>query len=400
MKYVYRFFILCSFLLGNSDQYVLMISFDGFRADYLDWYDTPNFDKLAEQGVKAKGMKPIYVSKTFPNHYSLATGMYAENHGLIANTFYDEKFDATYKIIDRSAVEDERWYGGEPIWCTAEKQDVKTASYFWVGSESNAGGCQPTNWKRYDHDFPFESRIDSVIGWFNKPEEDRPQLVLLYFHEPDNIGHRYGPKSEQTKKKVKELDTLLGQILEKCKTLDIYEKLNILALSDHGMTETSPKRAVRLSDHIDMSEITQEESGAFSFLYGPDQDKLKEIVTKLNQVPHITAYLKNDIPDRFHYRSHYRIKDVLVIADDEWSIINEKYFNPDWPSGGDHGYDNFLWSMHAIFVADGPAFKDGYQFGTFNNIDIYPLIAKILEIEPHPDIDGNLINIRAALKEE
>lgn len=403
MKYVHRFFILIaalSFLYGKSDQYVLLISFDGFRADYLDWYDTPNFDRMAEQGVKAKGIKPVYVSKTFPNHYSLATGMYAENHGLIANTFYDEKFDATYKIRDRSAVEDKRWYGGEPIWCTAEKQGVITASYFWVGSESEAGGCQPSEWKRYDHDFPFENRIDSVMTWFQKPEAERPQFVLLYFHEPDNIGHRYGPRSKETGEIVKKMDALLGQILDRSKELEIYPKLNIIALSDHGMAEISSERTIKLSDHVDLKGLTQEESGPFCFLYGQTPERLNELVDELNAVPRITAYLKKDIPDRFHYRNHYRIKDVLVVPDEGWSIIDENRPNLNYGIGGDHGFDNNLWSMHAIFCADGPAFKDGYQCGTFENVNVYPLIAHILGVTPYSEVDGSFQHIQALLRKE
>ncbi len=403
MKYAHRFFILVmtlTVLYGKSDQYVLLISFDGFRADYLDWYETPNFDRMAAQGVKAKGIKPVYVSKTFPNHYSLATGMYAENHGLIANTFYDEKFDATYKIRDRTAVEDGRWYGGEPIWCTAEKQGVKSASYFWVGSESNAGGCRPSHSKRYDHDFPFQSRIDSVMTWFQKPEAERPQFVLLYFHEPDNIGHRYGPRSKEVGEIVKKMDDLLGQILDRSKELEIYPNLNIIALSDHGMAEISSERTILLSDYVDLKGVTQEGTGPFSFLYGQTPERLKELVFELNKIPHITAYLKKDIPDRFHYRDHYRIKDVLVVPDEGWSIIDRDNNNMNYQTGGDHGFDNNLWSMHAIFLADGPSFKDGYQCGTFENVNVYPLIAHILGVTSYSEIDGSFLHIQALLKDE
>ncbi|MBC8216346.1 MAG: alkaline phosphatase family protein [Candidatus Marinimicrobia bacterium] len=403
MKHLRRFILLIatlSLLFGKSDQYVLLISFDGFRADYLDWYDTPNFDRLAEHGVKAKGMQPVFVSKTFPNHYSIATGMYADHHGLIANTFYDAKFDATYKISDRTAVEDARWYGGEPIWCTAEKQGVKTASCFWVGSESKAGGCQPSVWKRYDHDFPFEARVDSVMAWFNKPEESRPNLVLLYFHEPDNTGHRYGPNSKETEEMVEKMDKLLGEILDKSKSLEIYSRLNIIALSDHGMAEISPERTIRLSDHINMEGVIQEGSGPIAFLYGVDSTRLGKLACDLKNVPRLKVHLKANIPNRLHYKHNDRIKDLLLIADEGWSIIDEERDNPKFLMGGDHGYDNSLWSMHAIFVADGPAFKNGYQIGTFKNINVYPLISEILGITPNSEIDGEIEDIRNILNED
>ena len=187
---------------NSNDQYVLLISFDGFRPDYVDWYNTPNLDKIKSNGVMAKKLKPVFPTKTFPNHYSMATGMYVENHGLIGNQFFDKKLNEFYQIKDRKKVEDERFYGGEPIWSTAEKQGLKTASYFWVGSEAQAGGHYPSIWKKYDQKQSFDARIDSVTKWFNMPIENRPRLVMLYFHEPDNTGQKYGPKSNENKRMV------------------------------------------------------------------------------------------------------------------------------------------------------------------------------------------------------
>ena len=404
MKQFTRF--LCLFLIvfglfGQPDRpYVLLVSFDGFRAEYLDWYYTPNFDRLAQQGVKAKSMKPVFITETFPNHYSIATGMYADHHGLIANTFYDAEFDATYMIYDRSAVEDERWYGGEPIWCTAEKQGVKTASYFWVGAESQAGGCQPSIWKRYDHEFPFKARIDSVMSWLQLPVEHRPHLVLLYFHEPDAAGHIYGPKSDETETAVKNMDVLMGVILDRAKNLSVYKQLNIIVVSDHGMVEINPKRIINLNDYTDLSGLTQEGNGPTSFLYGVGINHLQQVYADLKTVPHISVYLRTEIPDRLYYKNHYRIKDLLLIAQEGWSILNFKYPNPERYTGGDHGYDNVLSSMHAIFLADGPAFKDGYSRGSFENVDIYPLITEILQLTPNPEIDGDLENIKDVLSKK
>ena len=397
MKQFTRFF--CFFLVvfglfGQSGRpYVLLVSFDGFRAEYLDWYHTPNFDRLAQQGVKAESMKPVFITKTFPNHYSIATGMYADHHGLIANTFYDAEFDATYRIRDRSAVEDARWYGGEPIWCTAEKQGVKTASYFWVGSESKAGGCQPTVWKRYDHDYPFEARIDSVVAWFQKPPKTRPHLVLLYFHEPDAAGHVFGPNSDETETAVENMDSVMGAILDRVKNLPVYKQLNIIVVSDHGMAGINPKRIINLNDYTDLSGFTQEGTGPTSFLYGGGTNRLHQVYADLKTAPHISVYLKTEIPNRLYYKNHYRIKDLLLIAHEGWSILNFKRPNPERYAGGTHGYDNVLPSMHAIFLADGPAFKNGYLRGTFENVNIYPLIANILQLTPNTDIDGNLENI-------
>ena len=375
-----------------------MISFDGFRSDYLDWYDTPNMDRFTSEGVRAKGLIPVFVSKTFPNHYSIATGLYAENHGLIGNHFYDPLLDDDYSLSDRSKVEDPKFYEGEPIWVTAEKNNIQTASYFWVGSEAPINNTYPTRWKRYEHDFPFNSRIDSVVNWFSMPKKQRPKLCLLYFHEPDHTGHETGPKSDETAMMVHEIDSLFGTLITKLEQLPISKNLNILVVSDHGMTEISSERTIDLSNHIESSKMKQEGSGPYSLLYDMDKNEIGNIVDKLNTVPKISAYAKKDIPDRYHFKRHHRIKDILVIADEGWYIKNQAISSASKvgayiPKGGTHGYDNQLKSMHALFIANGPAFKKGITVPPFENVNIYPLICKILNINPNKNIDGNLENI-------
>jgi alkaline phosphatase D len=373
---------------GPERPYVVLVSFDGFRADYLDWYDTPNFDALAAEGVKAKGLQPIFVTKTFPNHYALATGMYAEHHGLIANYFYDDSLEAVYRLSDRSVVEDARFYGGEPIWITAEKQGVRSASYFWVGTEAPIQGRHPTIWKRYDHHFPFAARIDSVAAWLQLPEERRPHLVLLYFHEPDETGHRFGPRAPETGLVVQRMDSLLGVLRERLAALPVYPRLNLIVVSDHGMAAVPPGRTINLADYVDLSGVIQEGSGPTAFLYGNRPGKLDTLYRELQAVPHLTVYRKSEIPDRLHYRDHYRIKDLLLVAEEGWLIGDPQ--RPFTDVRGFHGYDNLLWSMHGIFLADGPAFKDGYERTVLENIHVYPLIAFILGLEPNPASDGRL----------
>ena len=375
-----------------------MISFDGFRSDYLDWYDTPNMDNFISKGVRAEGLIPVFVSKTFPNHYSIATGLYAENHGLIGNHFYDPLLDDEYSLSDRSKVEDPKFYEGEPIWVTAEKNNIQTASYFWVGSEAPIKNTYPTRWKRYDHDFPFDSRIDSVVNWLSMPKKQRPNLCLLYFHEPDHTGHETGPKSNETAMMVTKIDSLFGILITKLEQLPIVKNLNILVVSDHGMTEISSERTIDLSNHIETSKMKQEGSGPYSLLYDMDKNEIGNIVDKLNTVPKISAYAKKDIPDRYHFKHHHRIKDVLVIADEGWYINNQAISSSSKigayiPKGGTHGYDNQLKSMHALFIANGPAFKKGIKVPPFENVNIYPLICHILNIDPNKNIDGNLENI-------
>ena len=385
---------------NKNDQYVLLISFDGFRADYIDWYDTPNFDQIKLNGVKAKSLKPVFPTKTFPNHYSIATGMYVENHGLIGNQFFDKKLNEFYQTKDREKVEDKRFYGGEPIWSTAEKQGLKTASYFWVGSEAQAGGHYHSIWKKYDQKQSFDARIDSVIKWFEKPIKNRPRLVMLYFHEPDNTGQKYGPRSKENKLMVESVDRTIGNILNKLKTLTIYKKLNVILVSDHGMTEIDKTKKIVLSKYIDTKKIKMEGSGAYTLLYSDENNEIEKSYLKLKQLSNIDVYKKENIPDKWRFKRHHRIKDILIVAKEGWTILKDNlegsyYFY----SKAAHGYDNDLQSMQAIFFAQGPAFKKDYTISSINNIDIYPLIAHILNIKSYHEIDGKLENVINILAE-
>jgi alkaline phosphatase D len=360
-------------------------------------------DRFVKTGVRAKGLIPVFVSKTFPNHYSIATGMYAENHGLIGNHFYDAKFDETYSLSDRSKVKDSKFYGGEPIWVTAEKQGLKTASYFWVGTEAPIGGIYSSKWKEYEHDFPFESRIDSIVSWFSLPLKERPRFCSLYFHEPDWTGHEMGPRSSETGRMVSKLDSLFGDLINKLSELSIYNQLNIIAVADHGMAEISSDRTVNLSEYADMGQVIQEGSGPYAFLYSQKIGIIDSAVGQLQKAEHISVYLKSDIPERFHFKNHHRIKDALVIADEGWYIQNQAISSSSTageyiPTGGTHGYDNQLKSMHALFIAQGPAFKNNIVTEPFENVNIYPMIAHILDIDPSKNIDGNLNNIKHLLK--
>ena len=386
---IYSIIVSVSALIyAENDQYVLLISMDGFRSDYLDITDTPNFDKMAKNGIRSDGLKPVFISKTFPNHYSIATGMYAESHGVIANSFFASDLDKYYSIRDRKSVENGDFYGGEPIWVTAEKQGVKTASYFWVGTEAAIAGVHPSIWKRYDQKVPFEDRIDSVMTWFSLPISHRPRLIMLYFHEPDWTGHEYGPSSDENVDQIQRMDDIMGTIIEKAEKLSIADNLNVLVVSDHGMTEVHPEQIIDLSAYTDLSDVTTAGAGPTVFLSSDSRKRLTTVYNDLQQLPNAQVYWKRDIPERWHYRDHERIPEVLIVAEEGWTLMPMGH-GPGMPRGT-HGYDNDLSSMQAIFVADGPAFKSGYSREVFENIHIYPLLAHILDLEPYAEIDGDL----------
>ena len=394
-KYIILFLIIHSVYASDADEYVLLISMDGFRYDYLDKANTPNFDKLVNTGVSAKALIPVFTSKTFPNHYSIATGMYAENHGLIANTFFANDLNKQYSIRDRNAVENGAFYGGEPIWVTAESQNVISASYFWVGSEAVIKGQQPTYWKKYNQKVSFESRIDSVISWYSKPVQSRPRLILLYFHEPDWTGHEYGPNSNETISQIEKMDNVFGNLISKISKLSIYNNLNIIIVSDHGMTDVKPDRTIDLSLVTDLSNMRVNGAGPTVFISSESKKQLKQTYKQLKNIDNADVYWKQNIPKRFHYRNHVRIPDLLVLANEGWSLMPLGH-GSSTPKGS-HGYDNQLDNMKAIFMAKGPSFKKGYRRDEFENIHIYPLITHILGIKSYPNIDGDLEQVKDLL---
>ncbi len=379
----------------KSKQYLIMLSMDGFRWDYASRVETPNLDQIAEQGVKAEYVKPVFPTKTFPNHYAMATGLYADNHGIVNNNFYCPKLDAQYRISDRQSVENGDFYHGEPIWVTAEKQGMKTASFFWVGSEAPVKGIQPTWWKKYDGGIPFHARIDSVINWMQLPENKRPQLITLYFDEPDRQGHYTGPESVEVDQMVIKLDSLVGVLTKKLQQLPEYENINLIITSDHGMGETSSERYINLHSHTPKEWFERIHGGNPMYSVQPKSGMEDSVINKLRKLEHIKVLRKAEIPERLHYGSNPRIDDLIILADTTWSIGWEE-LPPGIRTGGAHGWDNHWRDMHTIFYAMGPAFLNNHQHPPIEVVDLYPLIAEILNLEPE-NVDGNTERIEGML---
>lgn len=379
---------------SQNREYVLMVSLDGFRWDYPEMYETPFLDSLASIGVKAQSLQPSYPSKTFPNHYSMATGLYPDHHGIVHNTFYDPAEERHYSIPERESVLDGTFYGGEPVWITAEKQGVKSASYFWVGSESEINGVMPSITKRYNSSHGFKSRIDSVMKWMSLPYGDRPHLSLLYFDEPDGVGHRYGPLSHQTDSTVRALDSLMEYLFKQLTSLEIKDSVNLIITSDHGMAEISTQKQILLKSHISELWIQRIEGGNPVFNIMAADGFADSIMRNLSAIEQVNVWKSDNIPDSLHYGSHRRTLDIHVSAKKGWSIFWDK------PSGyakATHGYPPQLKDMHAIFFAWGNSFKTGYQSDTFMNVDLYNLICKILELEAAEN-DGDFNRIAPLLK--
>lgn len=391
---IVAFLFSCKAHQDADEQYVIMLSMDGFRWDFADRAYTPNLDMIARMGVRAKSLKPAFPTKTFPNHYSIATGLYPDHHGIVMNSFYDEESGRYYAISNRDAVEDGYFYGGEPIWVTAEKQGCITGSYFWVGSEAEIGGYRPTYTKKYEQDFPNGQRIDSVISWLQKPLEVRPRLILWYFHEPDLTAHEAGPDSPEVDSVVMYLDSLLGVFLDKLAALPLAEQVNVIVTSDHGMASISNDRKVILENHLNMDWVQEIQGYNPNFNIKTRAGCTDSIYAALNGVTGIHVWKAGKLPDRMHYGTHPRTLDLIVVADSSWSVVIEE---EDMVEGGAHGFDNDNMDMHAIFYAFGPSFKENYASQSFNNVDIYPLICNILGIEPAA-IDGQFDHVKGLLK--
>ncbi|OFZ25028.1 MAG: hypothetical protein A2381_13220 [Bdellovibrionales bacterium RIFOXYB1_FULL_37_110] len=365
--------------------YVLIISFDGFRYDYIDRFNPPNLTAFYQTGVKAKSLRPVYPSSTFPNHYSIITGLYAGNHGIIANNFYDEKMNRYYKLSDRSAISDPSYYSGEPLWNTVQKNGMASATYYWPGSEADINGLYPTYWFKYEHTTPHEVRIKQVVDWFKLPKETRPHLVTLYFPDTDDYGHSHGTDSQEIKAAVMKLDQSFGKLMGEIEKLPF--KINVIVLSDHGMQNQDFKKVEYLDDCVDVKDINVIGSGPYANLYIKDKSRVEAVALKLNTCnKKFKAYRREKIPANFQLNNHPHVGDVHVTTKVPYiiSIKGKNNF-----SIGNHGYDPYEnQSMHGIFMAKGPDIGEGMMIDTVDNIHVYPFVLAILKTPYQHQIDG------------
>lgn len=377
----------------NDTPYVVILSMDAFRWDYPQMYDTPNLDSIAKIGVKAESLQPCFPSKTFPNHYTMATGLYPDNHGIVQNSFSDGEL-GEYRLSDRNAVQNPEFYDGEPIWVTAEKQGVRSACFFWPGSEAPIKGTYPSTWKKYNGSVPFEARADSVISWLNKPVAKRPHLIFWYMHEPDGVGHDFGPQSNETKQMVEHLDSIVGDFCQKINQLDIADSINLIFTADHGMGAISKQKVIRLDNFLKEEWIADVKGGNPVILIEPARENFADsIQNSLAMLENLSCWQKNEIPKDLHYGKHDRVYSIVCAAKPGWSIYWKK---SNYGNGGTHGYDPAWKDMHAIFYATGPAFKKAYVHPTFQNTNLYPLVAEILKLKPIKT-DGKLKSVKQML---
>ncbi len=378
---------------------LLLISMDGFRWDYCALYpaETPHLRQLAAEGCSARALIPVYPSNTFPNHYSIVTGLYPAHHGIINNEMFDPVSQTYFHSNRPASAHENRWWGGEPIWVTASKQGHPSASYFWVGSEAEIAGVRPTFWKPYDYTIPFEKRLDELAGWLRLPADQRPAVITFYLEEANSVGHKFGPGSREMAAAVKLLDGRLGAIQARLKSEG--RTVNLVIVSDHGMTPISTDRVVMLDDYLDPAFVQVDFLGSAAGLR-PRDGNAQSVVRALSALPHAKAYLSSDLPAHFHVGGNARIPPVWVVPDEGWELEVRNHFKAVRPrySKGDHGFDPALDSMHGILIAAGPSFKNGVVIDPVENIHIYNLLCAALRLTPAPN-DGDDRLARAFLRE-
>lgn len=371
---------------------VVLVSIDGFRWDYLDRGISPSLSSLSAEGVRARAMIPVFPTKTFPNHVSIVTGDYPVHHGIVGNTFAAPDIGAHFSMEDRQNVRDGRFWLAEPIWVTAERQGQRTAPFFWPGSEAAIAGVRPTYSVPYDHALPDTARVSRVLEYLDLPADRRPTFVTMYLSGVDNAGHSFGPDAPQTRAAIAHADSIVGLLVRGIDGRNL--PVNLIVVSDHGMAALRRDRVIDLDRYLPHQWIDVDVLSP-TLMAWPRAGLDDSVYARLTRVPHLSVSRSKDLPARFHLEGP-RVPPVVAIADPGWKITDSAS-GTRWNTNGDHGYDDTVPDMRAIFVARGPAFRSGVVLPPFRNIHLYALMASVLGLRP-ARTDGSLDSVRQALR--
>jgi ectonucleotide pyrophosphatase/phosphodiesterase family member 5 len=378
---------------------LILVSIDGFRPDYLERGVTPNLKSLAKDGAVG-AMRPSFPSLTFPNHYTLVTGLRPDHHGIVGNTMRDpKKPDTVFRMSNREAVRDGFWWDeAKPFWVSMREQNQIVATLFWPGSEAEIRGQRPNYWLPFDEKMPHETRVNLVLNWIDLPVNERPQAMTLYYSDVDTAGHDFGPDSPEVNEALKAVDVSIGQLIEGLKARGLMGKVNLLIVSDHGMSKHDPSKFIKVADLLPegSADITGGQTAGFTPRPGREAEVDKAL---LKPHDHMQCWRKENIPIRFHFGKNPRIAPIVCLVEQGGFIIASS--NTNWmpkPNGGSHGYDPYLPEMEAIFIAHGPDIKPGIRLNTFEMVDVYPLLMHLLSLPPEAN-DGRLRPLVKALKQ-
>jgi predicted AlkP superfamily pyrophosphatase or phosphodiesterase len=374
-----------------QDPILILISFDGWRWDYIDRASVPNLRALAARGVRAEGLIPSFPSNTFPNHYTLVTGLLPDHHGIVDNTFNDPMFPERFSLSSETS-RDPKWWGAEPLWATATQHGKRSASMFWPGSDVAIGGVRPDYWKPYDGKLPNAARVKQVLEWLALPPQERPSFITLYFSEVDTAGHDYGPESQEVLDAAAHLDAALGELLSGIESSGLLTRTTVVVVSDHGMSQLSRDRRILLDDYLNPSAVDISEwSGAVKV--APGAEPVDQIYQALKgKHPALAIYKREELPADLQYGKNPRVSPIIGLADDGWTVTTKERLERDREQGrksaGAHGFDPKYRSMHGLFVAAGPRVKPGLVVAPFHNIDVYDFLCTLLELLPEQN-DGD-----------
>jgi predicted AlkP superfamily pyrophosphatase or phosphodiesterase len=381
--------------------YLVLISIDGFGWDARGRAHTPALDRLAERGVVARSMRPAWPSLTFPNHYAIATGLYPAEHGIVGNNFPNDGRDDWYSLADRAAVENPEWYQGEPIWVSAEKAGMVSASYFFVGTEAAVQGIRPTHSYLFDEKVPAAARVEQVVDWLQLPGEERPHLITLYFEHVDHASHRYGPDAPETIAAIEKVDSHIGDLMDGIAQTAIRDEVYVIVVSDHGQARyVAPDDGYVLAEHVDIGEAGVVEGGNYVMLYydTPDAAHIEQMVATINQTwGDGKAFVRGDTPAHWRVTHDDRYPDVFIQADIGHAVMTDAQQKRRLNSGA-HGWPPESAPMGATFIAAGPDLPAGQELGEISVVDVYPLMLDILDLPRPPGYvvnDSELVGILA-----
>ncbi|KAI0531891.1 alkaline-phosphatase-like protein [Xylaria digitata] len=386
----------------------LIISLDGFRADFLTRGLTPRLNAFIKEGVSPLYMTPSFPSVTFPNHYTLATGLYPESHGVVGNTFWDPALQAEFYYTDPDRSLEPKWWGGEPFWVTAELQGVRTAVHMWPGSEAHIHNMDPSFLDRYNGKEILPKKVDRILEFLDKPglenaqasEQLRPQLIAAYVPNVDAIGHLYGPNSTEILTTISEVDTMLDQLFQGLEQRNLTDIVNVIIVSDHGMATTDVSRMIQIEDLVDITKVEHLDGWPLVGIRPKKPEDLQilyeQAIKNVKGNPNFDVYLKDkDMPERYHFSNNDRIAPLWIIPKTGWAIVEKAEFdiqeakakNISYHPRGLHGYDHEHPLMRAIFVARGPAFphQPHSKVETFQNINVYNILCDSIGMNPVPN---------------
>lgn len=389
-------------LAADPPATLIVVGLDGFRPDYLDRANVPTLRRLAGRGVRGEGLIPPFPSKTFPSFLTIATGLRPVRHGIVNNTMYDPAVPGRFSLSDHAGRSDPRWWLGEPIWNTAERQGVRAAGMFWPGDDVEILGRRPSDWRSYDDDFPNEARLDLVLEWLSRPEATRPRLVMLYFSLVDTAAHDHGPHSPEALAAAAAADVLLAQLVDGLATRGLHATANVVVVSDHGLAETSPDRVIVLDDYLDPATVDVIETGPSVRLRPQDDAALtpearhawtsRTLAALRGRHPRMAVYRGTELPARFHYRGSARIPPIIGLAEDGWLIQTraqrERWLERGGQVRGEHGFDPATPSMRGLFVAAGPSIAPRGRIRPFESRHLYTFFCRLLGIQPSAN-DGD-----------